>query len=98
MATVRDRLWIWGRYEGSHNDARNLQGASRMTPAEGASRREYVCVEVCPGGAASVPQAASRRAGPAEPRAPRGGRLDGARRSSPRDGAFDRTARTGRSP
>ena len=40
MTTVRDRLWIWGHYEGSHNDAWNLEGASRITPVEGAATRD----------------------------------------------------------
>jgi len=35
-STVRDRLWIWGHVEGSHNNNYGLQGTSRMTPAEGA--------------------------------------------------------------
>ena len=36
MEKVRDRLWIWGHAEGSHNDAFNLPAHSRMTPAEAA--------------------------------------------------------------
>jgi hypothetical protein len=35
-STVRDKLWIWGHVEGSHNHEYGLQGLSRMTPAEGA--------------------------------------------------------------
>jgi hypothetical protein len=35
-STVRDRFWIWGHVEGSHNNQYGLQGTSRMTPAEGA--------------------------------------------------------------
>ncbi len=35
-STVRDRFWIWGHVEGSHNNGYGLQGTSRMTPAEGA--------------------------------------------------------------
>lgn len=35
-STVRDRFWIWGHAEGSHNNDYGLQGTSRMTPAEGA--------------------------------------------------------------
>jgi hypothetical protein len=34
--TVKDRFWIWGHVEGSHNNQYGLQGLSRMTPAEGA--------------------------------------------------------------
>lgn len=34
--TVRDRLWIWGHYEGSHNGEYNLMGESRITPVEAA--------------------------------------------------------------
>jgi hypothetical protein len=34
--TVRDRLWLWGHREGSHNGLYNLPGDSRMTPAEAA--------------------------------------------------------------
>lgn len=34
--TVRDRLWLWGHKEGSHNGMYNLPGNSRMTPAEAA--------------------------------------------------------------
>ena len=34
--TVRDKFWIWGHVEGSHNNSFGLQGTSRMTPAEGA--------------------------------------------------------------
>ena len=37
MTTVRDHLWIWGHYEGSHNDSWNLERPSRMTPVEGAA-------------------------------------------------------------
>jgi len=33
---VRDKFWIWGHVEGSHNNQYGLQGSSRMTPAEGA--------------------------------------------------------------
>ena len=33
---ARDKFWIWGHVEGSHNDQYGLQGSSRMTPAEGA--------------------------------------------------------------
>ena len=36
MSTVRDKFWIWGHEAGSHNTGWNLQGSSRMTPAEGA--------------------------------------------------------------
>jgi hypothetical protein len=35
-ATVRDRLWLWGHYEGSHNKGWNLPGNSRITPVEAA--------------------------------------------------------------
>jgi hypothetical protein len=35
-STVRDKFWIWGHVEGSHNNQYGLQGTSRMTPAEGA--------------------------------------------------------------
>ena len=34
--TVRDRLWVWGHEEGSHNETYGIQGMSRMTPAESA--------------------------------------------------------------
>jgi hypothetical protein len=34
--TVRDKFWIWGHVEGSHNNIYGLPGISRMTPAEGA--------------------------------------------------------------
>ncbi len=34
--TVRDRLWLWGHYEGSHNDGWNLPAKSRITPVEAA--------------------------------------------------------------
>jgi len=37
VETIRDWLWIWGHYEGSHNNAWNLEGVSRMTPLEGAA-------------------------------------------------------------
>jgi hypothetical protein len=33
---IRDRLWIWGHVEGSHNNQYGLPGTSRMSPAEGA--------------------------------------------------------------
>lgn len=39
MATIRDRLWIWGQTAGSHHGNNNpykLPGSSRMTPLEGA--------------------------------------------------------------
>jgi hypothetical protein len=36
QSTVRDKFWIWGHVEGSHNNQYGLQGTSRMTPAEGA--------------------------------------------------------------
>ena len=36
MATVRDRLWVWGHEAGSHNSGYDLPGPSRMTPAEAA--------------------------------------------------------------
>jgi hypothetical protein len=35
-ATVRDRLWLWGHFEGSHNGVYNLPGHSRITPVEAA--------------------------------------------------------------
>ena len=35
-STVRDRFWIWGHVEGSHNNLWGIPGTSRMTPAEGA--------------------------------------------------------------
>lgn len=35
-SNVRDRLWVWGHVEGSHNNQYGLPGSSRMTPAEGA--------------------------------------------------------------
>ena len=35
-ATVRDQLWVWGHLEGSHNGSYNIEGLSRMTPAESA--------------------------------------------------------------
>jgi hypothetical protein len=35
-SSVRDKLWIWGHVEGSHNSGWGLPGNSRMTPAEGA--------------------------------------------------------------
>jgi hypothetical protein len=35
-STVRDKFWIWGHVEGSHNSGWGLPGISRMTPAEGA--------------------------------------------------------------
>lgn len=34
---VRDRLWVWGHYEGVYNGAYGLPGTSRITPLEGAS-------------------------------------------------------------
>lgn len=34
--SMRDRLWMWGHQEGSHNTHWNLPSPSRMTPAEGA--------------------------------------------------------------
>jgi hypothetical protein len=36
MTTVRDRLWLWGHQEGSHNATFRLPAPSRMTPAEAA--------------------------------------------------------------
>ncbi|HWC00861.1 MAG TPA: hypothetical protein VG672_29345 [Bryobacteraceae bacterium] len=33
---VRDRFWLWGHYEGSHNAHWNLPGTSRITPVEAA--------------------------------------------------------------
>ena len=36
VSTVRDRLWIWGHQEGSHNGRYHLPGDSRMTVAEAA--------------------------------------------------------------
>jgi len=36
MEPIRDSLWVWGHEAGSHNGQYNLQGISRMTPAEGA--------------------------------------------------------------
>ena len=36
MNVVRDRLWIWGHQEGSHNGRYHLPGDSRMTVAEAA--------------------------------------------------------------
>jgi len=33
---LRDKLWIWTHYEGSHNKDYNIPAPSRMTPAEGA--------------------------------------------------------------
>ena len=35
-STARDKFWIWGHVEGSHNDQYGKKGVSRMTPAEGA--------------------------------------------------------------
>lgn len=35
-STVRDKFWIWGHVEGSHNNQYGFQATSRMTPAEGA--------------------------------------------------------------
>ncbi len=34
--TLRDRFWLWGHYEGSHNGHWNLPANSRMTPVEAA--------------------------------------------------------------
>ncbi len=34
---VRDRLWVWGHYEGVYNGAYGLPGTSRITPIEGAA-------------------------------------------------------------
>ncbi|HYL36278.1 MAG TPA: hypothetical protein VEV17_10235 [Bryobacteraceae bacterium] len=34
--TVRDRFWLWGHYEGSHNGDYGLPGNSRITPVEAA--------------------------------------------------------------
>lgn len=36
MATLRDRLWLWGHDAGSHNEGWGLPGPSRITPAEAA--------------------------------------------------------------
>jgi hypothetical protein len=36
MATVRDRLWLWGHDAGSHNEGWGLPGPSRITPVEAA--------------------------------------------------------------
>jgi hypothetical protein len=36
LATVRDRLWLWGHDAGAHNDGWGLPGPSRITPAEAA--------------------------------------------------------------
>jgi hypothetical protein len=36
VTTVRDRFWLWGHQEGSHNGQYDLAGKSRMTPAEAA--------------------------------------------------------------
>ena len=36
MNVVRDRLWIWGHQEGSHNGRYHLPGDSRMTVVEAA--------------------------------------------------------------
>src|SRR5437899_11335406 len=34
--SARDRFWLWGHYEGSHNERWNLPGKSRITPVEAA--------------------------------------------------------------
>src|SRR3954471_19483689 len=34
--SVRDRLWLWGHYEGSHNEHYGLPAKSRITPVEAA--------------------------------------------------------------
>ena len=36
MATVRDKLWLWGHDAGSHNIGWNAPAESRITPVEGA--------------------------------------------------------------
>lgn len=36
MATMRDRLWLWGHDAGSHNEGWGLPGPSRITPVEAA--------------------------------------------------------------
>ena len=36
MATVRERLWLWGHYEGSQNEGWGLPRPSRITPVEAA--------------------------------------------------------------
>ncbi len=36
MSCVQERLWLWGHAAGSHNNAYDLPGQSRMTPIEGA--------------------------------------------------------------
>ena len=36
MATIRDRLWIWGHEAGAQNDGWNLPASSRITPTEAA--------------------------------------------------------------
>lgn len=33
---VRDRFWLWGQYQGSHNQGWNLPGSSQITPVEAA--------------------------------------------------------------
>src|ERR1051326_1573479 len=36
METIRDRFWMWGHENGSHNGRHNLPGLSRISPAEAA--------------------------------------------------------------
>jgi hypothetical protein len=36
VATVRDKLWLWGHDAGSHNEGWGLPGPSRITPVEAA--------------------------------------------------------------
>ena len=37
MNTIRDRLWLWGHEEGSHNEEWDLPAASQITPAQAAA-------------------------------------------------------------
>ena len=36
MSIVRDKLWLWGHEEGSHNEEWDLPAASQITPAQAA--------------------------------------------------------------
>lgn len=42
MSAVRDRLWLWGHHEGSHNTGWNLPRPSSISPSDAA---EYMGIE-----------------------------------------------------
>lgn len=38
MATVRDKLWLWGHLSGSHNGSYGIEGISAISPADAAAQ------------------------------------------------------------